>query len=262
MNISIKKEILQFLQIVKNLNKKVVTVLLLIPVLQTISYYYTSPQFFRTNFYQMFSQSKFADLYEYYYWFLGDFSVLFIIPLLVIILYLKERPKNYGIKIGNYKFGIQVSLVFLLIMIPIIWLSSASNQFASQYPYLKSTNENWNIFIIYEIGILLYLFAWEFIWRGFMLFGLEEKFGYYAVLIQMIPFVILHNGKPSIETFGAIIGGIVLGVLALRTRSYLYGVFLHFGVMFSIDFISVLRFRAGDYGRGFTSLLHIIGNLF
>ncbi len=257
-----KKEILLFLEIVKKLNKKVITVLLLIPVLQTISYYYTSPQFFRTNFYQSFIQSDFVELFEFYYWFIGDFFVLFIIPVCIILFYFKENLKNFGIRIGDYKFGLRISFIFLMIMIPVVWFSSASDQFALQYPYLKLAKENWNVFFIFELGILFYLFAWEFIWRGFMLFGLEEKFGYYAVLIQMIPFVILHNGKPGIETFGAIIGGIVLGVLALRTRSYLYGVALHFGVMFSIDFISVLRFRAEDYGNGFASLIHILKNLF
>jgi uncharacterized protein len=82
-----------------------------------------------------------------------------------------------------------------------------------KYPHLPAARDSWNIFFIYESGMLLYMFAWEFIWRGFMLFGLKEKFGYYAVLIQMIPFVILHNGKPELETFGAIAGGIALGFL-------------------------------------------------
>ena len=95
-----------------------------------------------------------------------------------------------------------------------------------------------------------------------MLFGLEEKFGYYTVFIQMIPFLILHNGKPAAETFGAITAGIALGILALRTRSILYCVIVHMSVMFNIDFISVLRYRAGDYGIGLGSLLNIIYELF
>jgi membrane protease YdiL (CAAX protease family) len=99
--------------------------------------------------------------------------------------------------------------------------------------------------------------AWEFIWRGFLLFGLEPKFGYYAVLFQMIPFVILHNGKPAIETFGAIIAGLALGILALRTRSILYCIITHAGVMFFIDLVSILRFRANEYGTGFYSLIKI-----
>ena len=95
-----------------------------------------------------------------------------------------------------------------------------------------------------------------------MLFGLEAKFGYYSILIQMIPFVILHNGKPMPETFGAILGGIALGLLAFRTRSFLYGVIVHMGIMFSIDLICTLRFRADDYGLGMYSIINIIKELF
>jgi membrane protease YdiL (CAAX protease family) len=106
------------------------------------------------------------------------------------------------------------------------------------------------------------MISWEFIWRGFMLFGLKEKFGYYSVMIQMIPFVILHNGKPAAETFGAIAGGIALGVLALRTNSILYCAITHMGIMFTIDLISTLRYRANDYGVGLDALLNIIKTIF
>lgn len=95
-----------------------------------------------------------------------------------------------------------------------------------------------------------------------MLFGLEKKFGYYSVLIQMIPFVILHNGKPFLETIGAIFGGIALGILALRTRSFYYCVLTHIGVMYSIDLISSLRFRANDYGIGLDSLINLVRQIF
>lgn len=90
-----------------------------------------------------------------------------------------------------------------------------------------------------------------------MLFGLKEKFGYYAILIQMIPFTILHNGKPQIETFSAIIAGIALGILALRTGSFIYGVIIHSAVMFLIDFISVIRYKTHVFGIGIDSILEI-----
>ena len=147
-------------------------------------------------------------------------------------------------------------------MIILVWFASATPAFAEKYPHLSSAKSDWNTLFIYEAGMLLYMFAWEFIWRGFMLFGLEKKIGGYAVLMQMIPFVILHNGKPFLETFGAIFGGIALGILALRTRSIYYCVLTHIGVMFSIDLISSLRFSADDYGIGFSSIINLIKQIF
>jgi len=143
-------------------------------------------------------------------------------------------------------------------MLPIVWFVSTDSDFVQTYPQLNDVKYSWYLFLIFESGILLYMVAWEFIWRGFLLFGLESKFGYYAVLFQMIPFVILHNGKPAIETFGAIIAGLALGILALRTRSILYCIITHASVMFFIDLISVLRFRANDYGAGLYSLIKVL----
>lgn len=237
-----KQEISEQWNQLKSLDKKVVIVFLSVAVLQTVSWYYTSRKFFRVNFYyQYFADNEFVQLYEYLFWFIGDFISLFLLPLLIIKLLLKEKIIDYGLKFGDYKVGLIITFISIAVMLPVLWFVSASPEFAVKYPHLQMAKSNWTIFIIYEIGMFAYLFAWEFIWRGFMLFGLEEKFGYYAVFIQMIPFVILHNGKPELETFSAILGGIILGIVALRTRSFIYGVFIHFAIMLSIDLFSTIR---------------------
>jgi membrane protease YdiL (CAAX protease family) len=147
-------------------------------------------------------------------------------------------------------------------MIPLIWIFSSYPDFVRTYPQLVSIRENWNSFFIFEIGLIVYIVAWEFIWRGFMLFGLKDKFGYYAIFMQMIPFLILHNGKPVMETFGAIIAGIALGILSWRTGSIYYCVITHGAVMFSIDLVTSLRYRAEDYGIGINSILNILKHIF
>jgi len=257
-----KSEIKELIRGVKELDRKVVAVFLSVAFLQTISFYFTSRRFFRTNLFEQFENYSDPYLLEYLYWFIGDFFTFFILGIVIIKFGFKEKFSDYGFQLGDIKIGLSFSLLFLLVMIILIWFVSAAPAFAEKYPHLSSAKSDWNTLFIYEAGMLLYMFAWEFIWRGFMLFGLEKKFGGYAVLMQMIPFVILHNGKPFLETFGAIFGGIALGILALRTRSIYYCVLTHIGVMFSIDLISSLRFRANDYGIGFASILNIIKQIF
>jgi len=196
------------------------------------------------------------------FWFLSDFFTLFVLTVLIIKFILKENLKDYGLRIGDSKSGLFYSVIFLSGMIILVWFFSATPSFSEKYPHLLSARSNWETFYIYEFGMLIYMISWEFIWRGFMLFGLKEKFGYYSVLIQMIPFVILHNGKPEAETFGAIAGGLALGALAYRTNSIYYCIIIHMGVMFSIDIVSTLRYRANDYGVGINSILNIIQNIF
>jgi CAAX protease family protein len=262
MILGIREGFKNLIAIIRKMDGKVLIIFLSVALLQTISWYFTSRRFFAENLFDYFSNSQNVDLYQYVYWFVGDFTTFFILPLLIIVIFLKDKPKNYGLKVGDYKAGLKISVYIILIMIIISWFVSSSSAFQETYPLLRRTRESWNLFFIYESGLILYLFAWEFIWRGFMLFGLEEKFGYYAVLIQMIPFVILHNGKPFMETFSAILGGIALGILAFRTRSIIYCVIVHIGVMFIIDLFSILRYRAADFGIGVNSIINILKVIF
>jgi hypothetical protein len=253
-----KKEIQSLIAIIRDLDRKVIIVFLFVAILQTISWYFTSRNFFRLNFFSIYQNDPNVYLYEYLYWFIGDFFTLFILTIILIKFVLKERLHDYGLQFGELRSGLIFSAVFLGVMIILIWFFSATDSFSNKYPHLLSTRNNWDTFYAYEIGMLIYMISWEFIWRGFMLFGLKEKFGYYSVLIQMIPFVILHNGKPVAETFGAIAGGIALGILAFRTNSIIYCVITHAGVMFSIDLISTLRYRTNEYGVGLDALINII----
>jgi len=256
------KELRRFFEIIRAVDKKVIIIFLSVAILQTISWYYTSRNFFRINFFPYYQNNSDVFLYEYLYWFIGDFFTFFILSIIVIKFILKENLRNYGLQFGDYRTGLILSAIFFLVMVPAIWFFSAEPDFSEKYPHLLSTRNNYKEFFIYELGMMLYMISWEFIWRGFMLFGLKEKFGYYSVMMQMIPFVILHNGKPAAETFGAIAGGIALGVLALRTNSILYCVITHMGIMFTIDLISTLRYRANDYGVGLDALFNIIKTIF
>lgn len=258
----LKTELRNLIQVLHSLDRKVVVVFLSVALLQTFSWYYTSRTFFRFYIFPLYPFEPDIYLYEYLYWFIGDFFTFFILPVLIVKLILKENLKDYGLTFGNLRLGIKLTALFLAIMLPLLWVFSSFPDFVRTYPQLVYMRDNWNTFFIFEIGLIIYVIAWEFIWRGFMLFGLKAKLGYYAVFIQMIPFLILHNGKPAAETFGAIIAGLALGLLAWRTRSVYYCVITHTGVMFGIDLISTLRFRAGDYGIGINSLSHILKHIF
>lgn len=221
-----------------------------------VSMYYASPNFFR----------KMVDVedekfYSTLYWFSADGFLMFVVPVLLIYLVLKDKPKNFGFAIGDVKFGIWSSVVFLVVMLPILWLSSGSESFARSYPQGGvRIKENMEILLYYEFFVGFYMLAWEFFWRGYMLFGLKEKFGYYAIFIQMIPFFILHRGKPEIEVFSAIIGGLILGIQAYRARSFLYCFLVHWIVNIFNDTISVLRYKSQSYGIGIDSFIKLFFN--
>jgi len=206
-----------------------------------ISIVFTSPSFYRKYF-----DSNWLN--SIIYWYIADGLLMFLIPVLSIKLVLKEKLSDFGFTLGDKKFGLITFAIFFISMFITVWIVSSSRQFAMAYPQGgDSVRNNMGFLLIYELFILVYMLGWEFMWRGYMLFGLKKRFGYYSIFIQMIPFFILHKGKPEIELFASILAGIILGIQALRSRSFIYSWILHWLVMVSIDTISILRYNASYY---------------
>jgi uncharacterized protein len=79
----------------------------------------------------------------------------------------------------------------------------------------------------------------EFFFRGFLVLGLKPSLGRYSILIALAPYCMIHYHKPTIEAFGAIGAGFVLGSLAWRTETIVYGWFLHYAVALTMDLLAL-----------------------
>ena len=66
---------------------------------------------------------------------------------------------------------------------------------------------------------LLDLIPSEFLLRGFLMFTLLRRIGPLGVVVAQLPFVFIHLGKPEVELFSTLFGGMVFGWLDWRTRS-------------------------------------------
>jgi uncharacterized protein len=117
----------------------------------------------------------------------------------------------------------------------------------SEYPMARLLLKDTRLFIPYELAyILLYYLAWEFFFRGFLLFGLAKDFGATnAILIQTISSCLIHLGKPESETLGSIAVGIVFGIIAIRTQSFIYVWILHFSIGVLTDFFVLKQLGLG-----------------
>lgn len=253
---SLKTELSSLWAAIKTLSFKETFIFISVAVITFLSMHYASPNFFRKVFDT--SDDKF---YSFLYWCSADGFLMFVIPMILIPLVLKGKPADYGFRIGDYKFGLKSSLLFVVVMLPFLWIASGNESFARTYPQGGPfVRENISVLLYYELFVGFYMLAWEFFWRGYMLFGLKQKFGFYAIFIQMIPFFILHRGKPDIETFASILGGLILGIQAWRANSFIYCFLVHWAVMIFVDVISVLRYKSQSYGIGIDSFIKLFTN--
>ena len=129
-------------------------------------------------------------------------------------------------------------LLIPIVIIPLMWIAARMPDVRAEYPLAKILFKQPQLFWSYEaMYILFYYVAWEFYFRGFMLFGLSKSLGpAVAILIQTLASCLIHLGKPEGETIGAIIVGIIFGLIAWRTKSIWYGLLLHVAIGFFTDF--------------------------
>jgi membrane protease YdiL (CAAX protease family) len=159
---------------------------------------------------------------------LSDVIYYLFIPLAAGFLIFRDKPWDYGIRAGHWKLGLIAVAVGLAVMALVLYGASKMADFRSCY---HRNAIDWPD-LLRDIG--LHMFAWEFLFRGYMLFGLERSIGKNAIFVQAIPFVLLHFSKPFLkpflETLACIPGGFIFGYIAYRTRSFLPSFVIHFGM--------------------------------
>ncbi|MGI9286306.1 MAG: CPBP family intramembrane glutamic endopeptidase [Pseudomonadales bacterium] len=138
-------------------------------------------------------------------------------------------------------------LLYLIVLVG-IWWASKQQGFTNTYPMLKPWyNENWCWLVLLSWWALyaVQFFVVEFFFRGWMLFTLEKRMGMAAIAVTIVPYCMIHYHKPAPEALGAIVGGLVLGWLALKTRSIWGGWLVHVGVAITMDVAALTR---GEWG--------------
>jgi hypothetical protein len=167
-------------------------------------------------------------------------SIIYLaLPLLTLPL-LRMKPTQVGFTIGKPGQWLKDIALLYIVMLPLLYFASRQPGFQRAYPYFGFARLGPSYFFIGLAVRFIGMFAWEFILRGHLLFGFERRIGAAAIAVQMIPFVVMHQGKPALETYGSIVAGIVLGIIALRNRSFLPGVLLHWSVAATLDVFALL----------------------
>jgi membrane protease YdiL (CAAX protease family) len=147
-----------------------------------------------------------------------------------------DKVPTAGFGLGNWRLGLGAVLLFYAVMIPVLLIFAVpSPDFQARYPLCAEATASTGKFVFYEACLVAYFIGWEYFFRGFLTFGLEKTFGVWTIWVQMLPFVVMHFDKPDLEALSSIFAGVVLGWLALRTRSFWYGAVIHGGVDVTLD---------------------------
>lgn len=217
----------------------------------TIQEYYGGHNFFEQTLYPIvhdleaggwtFLQlEKFRTLYGFGWWVLSRLLGYVIVPLTIWkLVFPGDAILDMGLRLEGFVSHLWLYLLSLTVVFGAMAVVAQQPDFLSYYPFYKAASRSWLDLLLWEGMYFLQFLALEFYFRGWMLAALRRSTGSAAIFIMAVPYCMIHYGKPYLEAHGAIVAGIVLGSLAMRTRSIYAGFLVHITVAGLMDYFAL-----------------------
>ena len=168
--------------------------------------------------------------------------VLFgIFPSIILI---KHSKTTFDFGIINFT-NISIATLYWIIglvvfLIPINLIFSRNKDNLKVYPQIRSKEWTIGLIALNTLSWVAYLFAYEFLFRGYLLFICDNTFGWgIAIAINTVLYSLAHLPKGAKETLGAIPLGILLCLITLSVGHIWIAFVAHVVMALSNDYIAI-----------------------
>ena len=150
----------------------------------------------------------------------GFFS-MGLLPLLFLLITVRQRAIGYyglNFRTDTLLFNLLMILLLGSMLIPLANFSAKKPKNLVNYPQIRAKRWNPKTFRLNLIGWAVYLFGYELLFRGLLLFPLVEAYGLWlAIAINVALYSATHIPKGIEETLGAAPLGFLLCLLTLMS---------------------------------------------
>jgi membrane protease YdiL (CAAX protease family) len=162
-----------------------------------------------------------------------------VVPLFALALMPGERIRDYHLSGRGFFRHLWIYGAMFGAFLPVLILVSTLPSFREAYPFYRLANRSYLDLALWEGLYVVQFISLEFFFRGFLLAGLRPSLGANAIAVMAVPYCMIHFTKPMPETVAAIFAGLILGTLAMRTRSIWGGVLIHVAVAITMDVLAL-----------------------
>ncbi|MBK7129676.1 MAG: CPBP family intramembrane metalloprotease [Crocinitomicaceae bacterium] len=182
----------------------------------------------------------------------GFFSMGVLAAVTCLILVPEYNLEMYGLGWnGDTAF---FSLVWIcglcLLVVPLAFFSAKKEKNWPNYPQIRSKIWTRRTVIMAAVGWFVYLFGYEFLFRGILFFPLVEVIGLWpAIGVNIALYSATHIPKGLDETIGAAPLGLVLCLLTLASGTLWIAILVHVAMAWTNCFTSLKYNPATNYKR-------------
>ena len=221
-----------------------------LPLLLTLAffsiYWFTSKsEKIKKRFYDKYDHDQ-ASLKHIFFTKYFGFISMGILPTILCLVFLPELTlADLGLTFiyKTAQFSIFWILGLSILIIPLVYFSAKKPKNLVNYPQIRAKVWTKKMIFINALGWFLYLFGYEFLFRGILLIPLIEPLGMWpAIAINIALYSATHIPKGLDETIGAIPLGFVLCLLTISSGTIWIAFIVHV-VMAWTNTFTALKFH-------------------
>jgi membrane protease YdiL (CAAX protease family) len=165
-----------------------------------------------------------------------------LIPSFFILYMFRDNLFIHGLNTYHFTESLLYWAGLSIVLVPINWFASAKPDNLALYPQMKVEEWGSGLIVLSALSWLAYLFAYEFMFRGYLLFTWYHAHGpITAITINTSLYAFAHVHKGAKETIGSIPLGIVLCLITLYTGNFWAAFLTHATLALSNEWFSIYR---------------------
>ena len=206
-----------------------------LPILLTLVffsiYWFTSKsKKIRKRFYNKYDHDQASLKHIFFTKYFGFFS-MGVFPTIICLFYLPDLTlADLGLTLiyETSLFSLLWILGLSILIVPLVYFSAKNPKNLLNYPQIRAKVWTKKMIFINALGWFLYLFGYEFLFRGVLLIPLLEPLGMWpAITINIALYSATHIPKGLDETIGAIPLGFVLSLLTISSGTIWIAFIVH-----------------------------------
>ncbi len=205
------------------------------------TYYYLAHSRVIERFFKRIAPGDASDINLFLFRKFAGFFLLGVVPGIIYFWLMEASGEKFGITISHLASSYILIAVLILFTAIVLFFHHRRNPERST---LQFNMEEWNLsmFMLNVLGWSFYLVAYEFLFRGILLFECYDAMGFWpAVAINVSLYSAIHMVNGRDQALGALIFGTVACYFALIRETLLIPVFMHLSLSILSDFYSIRK---------------------
>jgi membrane protease YdiL (CAAX protease family) len=158
----------------------------------------------------------------------SGFLLTGLIPFILFRFFLNLSPADSGFTSGRWVEFLLPTLILVILTLASTFSSSRSPSIWERVPELKVKSWNIRLAVSTSLAWILYLFGYEYLFRGILWFTTYDAFGFFpALVVNLVLYSAAHLPQGKLMVIGSIPVGVIFCTLSYFTGSFLPAFLIH-----------------------------------